>query len=74
VQPSPPKTEAPRRVTKWEVGVQNSAIDAVVATVEEIAVVCAELVRGHEPRVVDHSPGLQLPVGPFFRRQAAEKT
>jgi hypothetical protein len=52
VQPSPPGTKTTWRITKPKVGIQDEAIDTVVAAVKQIGVVVGELIGGHSQHTI----------------------
>jgi hypothetical protein len=52
VQPSPLGTKTTWGITKSEVGIQNHAIDTVVAAVKQIGVVVGEIIGGHSQHTI----------------------
>src|SRR5205807_8886300 len=72
-QRPPPHTEPARVMAHAEVRVQNNAIDAIVATAQQILIENAQPVR-HGRQVIGTLPQLQTaPQGPFFRSPVCEK-
>src|SRR5208283_1042393 len=49
---SPPGTKTAWRITKPEVGVQDEAIDTVIAAVEQVGVVVGEFIGGHRQHTI----------------------
>jgi hypothetical protein len=73
VQPSPPGTKTTWRITKPEVGIQDEAIDTVVAAVKQIGVVVGELIGGIANTLYVLSLVDQLPAGPLFWSPVSKK-
>ena len=72
-QRPPPHTEPARGMAHAEVRVQNNAIDAIVATAQQILIESAQPVR-HGRQVTGTLPQLQTaPKGPLFRSPVCEK-
>ena len=72
-QRPPPHTEPARVMAHAEVRVQNNAIDAIVATAQQILIESAQPVR-HGRQVTGTLPQLQTaPQGPLFRSPVCEK-
>ena len=69
----PPHTEPARIMAHAEVRIQNNAIDAIVATAQQILIESAQPVR-HGRQVKGTLPQLQTaPQGPLFRSLVCEK-
>src|SRR6266498_2625401 len=69
-QTSPPFAEPAARVAQPEVGIKDDAIDAVIATFQQIAIPLAQLV-GHRRRVNRPAPSGATPSGRRPRRSVA---
>jgi hypothetical protein len=73
MEPAPPRAEPTSRIAQRAVSIQHDAIYAVVAAVQQIRVLCAQLVGPHVRQDSNAASAMLPRRGHFFAAQSAKK-